>query len=525
MIPTLNGFRRPAPPEHIEGMIIEDTPGGPRFWLKHGEVNAGELFAYSIGKHIYTSTRWTGQLDALFAKLSIDEMAALLAHKYISPRSHSKYRLKLTRNRNDWTLEIRQGKKAGRISNVYTLVGNGRDIQQIQSDVDSALQLFGSYGFAVGDFRTAGTSAASLIPHHYFDGNGPYFRLPESFHVDRFMRSYRGARSESVVFGKVDHVYDYDLNSAFPSVLAETPWFIGLKWVDSPNIPNVAEFAAALCDVQISEDLNRGPISVRHGIPNIKQKLASPIGPIKRARLNLPEIRLLQRNPEIGKITKVHAASWAYRQSGYAQVKPYKVIVEKLWKMRQENESFADYIKLVSNCLYGLFGSVYSGTNNARATWNPVISSHITSYVRVLLFRIGAGRSVNEAADGIATTEPIPTQEGLGGIKLEGQGSATFYDYHMKDRDWKRLPEYLQESTNDLNSFDLYGTQESRYNAAYLLNNNKHHKDAGKPYYEEFRTPLGSPLRSYAGCLQMSDMKSRVDTKPLTMNQLKTAIA
>jgi len=299
------------------------------------------------------------------------------------------------------------------------------------------------YGFPDIDFRSVGRVAQDIFLRHC-----RFQPRPPGKHLWRHLQSFKGARMEGVVFGSSE-VYDYDIRSAFPSFVAGLVGTRGMKWSESTSYDPEAIYGAARCDVYVNERLLRGPIAVRDG----ESSLYFPVGELSNVWVCKPELDLLYEYPELGRVVRIHEASWGL--GGYG-VRPYRRLLKYLFDLRGSDEFLSPYLKFVMAALWGKFISSYpvvkdletgEGWMQSGPLYNPVFGSYVTSAMRCHLYRLSLGLDVvGEFIDGVSVPKPLKGDGfggGLGSIVEKGHGRMVLFSDSVKGCEWKN-PEVLE---------------------------------------------------------------------------------
>lgn len=384
---------------------------------RHLELSSlSELLPLVIDHSVYVNAT-PSEFLSLFRILNHSQISALARREWVSVGDVS---IKLHADREDGYIVARQGNRYGTIINLHRIAQN-RPTGEILPILDD---LFGRNNLPHGDFRTPGNVAA-----HILDSLRSALYLPKEPHLNRFVNSFRGPRFEAILFGRIPKVNDYDISSAYPSELAKCLPTTGLIWKDSTDkaLIGSAVYAAALCDVWISKNLERGPIAYRCR----DEALYFPIGKLPRCWLNLPEMQYLTE-----KGYRFDIIEGSFGLPMLSSQSPFYKICQRLYKMRLKYPEQADYIKKVSVGIFGKLISSHDGISGPG--YNPVVASHVTSSIRIRLQRLAdQGDIVGEYVDGLATTSEYDQSSGMGGLKLEGSGEYISITDHFKQSDWK----------------------------------------------------------------------------------------
>ena len=431
----------------FHGLKIDvDNLGNPTLWSEQDELDPYDLFEWILDKEAVTSVDGRGMFDSIFKILSTRELKeiAVLGKTTISDGTQL-----IIPGNSPW-LSVRKGSKTGKLTNIYGLLSLQKEFdseftQPAQFRQASELAHARLWNAGLGDLsiRSPGNLIEAMVIR-----KTPRQPLPELLHVQRFATAFKPARIEGTTFG-VNEVIDYDITSAFPSVISDLVDLNSIYWLDTPKPQDEAIYAAIKCDLEINQTLIRGPISVRLG-PNSS---FFPIGIMSNIWISKPEYDLLKEYPELGKITNIHEASWGCLSNPEStEIYPFRRLLKHLlFPLRQRDKFLAGYLKLSMAALWGKFISSYEvqdtmdGEKYTRSSclYNPIFASHVTGAVRADLYKTSLGKEVvGEFVDGIALLESTRTRNGFGGLIQEGSGTMVLFDDQYKGCDWKN-PEVL----------------------------------------------------------------------------------
>ena len=439
-------FSNSVPKHDYHGLKIEVSElGNPTLWSETDQINPTELFEWLLGKEAITSIDGRGLFDSIFKVLSrqqIKELAVLGKTYYDG--------IRLTIPGSAPWLSVSRGSDSGKLTNLYTLFKLNKEFpeftepSQFRKGAELARVKLWNYGLGDVAVRSPGQLIEALSIRKVF----PYQELPIILHVERFANSFKPARTEGTTFG-INEVVDYDLTSAFPSEISNLIDLTQIYWIDSDKMQDEAIYAAIKCDLDINQPLIRGPISVRYG----ENSSFFPIGKMNNIWISKPEIDLLRKYPELGKITKIHEGSWGILKDHSQSVRqPFKRLLStNLFRIRQHDAYLSGYIKLTMAALWGKFISTYPVVDSfdeesylrSSCLYNPIFASHVTARVRCNLYEASLGKEiVGEFVDGIALIDSVRIREGFGGLVEEGKGTMVLFDDQYKGCDWKN-PEIL----------------------------------------------------------------------------------
>tara|TARA_Y100000310_G_scaffold67673_1_gene62991 strand:+ start:2081 stop:3709 length:1629 start_codon:yes stop_codon:yes gene_type:complete len=467
-----------------------------------GAIGQDGLFDWIVeAKDAYTVCPESGQFDALFHGMPEPALRAL-ANGEIVPYGQFRltYHGRGGRFSPENILSVRKGNRWGRLVNVARLIPDADSPQAIAQGVRDAIGAFRSYGFPrakVGRlaFRSVGRTSQEIIMSQV----EPFPSPPEP-HLSRFHDSFRGARMEASILGLSD-VVDYDVTAAYPSIIADLVSTEGMEWVDSTEPPAQYDYAAALCDVDVAE-LQRGSIGVRVG----PESLFFPVGRLTNVWLNAPELRLLAENPELGRVRKIHKASWGVSGDG---LRPLRRTMAQLYKMRKSEPTVAGYLKVLMAGVYGKFIGITKG-KIAGPLWNPAIGSHITSRMRSDNFAhyvpanvVGEwidGAAVVNSSEigslGLSDVEPGQAPK-MGDTVEEGRGEICVLTDQHKLAPWKQSAYPIQEAAQaQMNSNVLRMDMQTHYTLGLALSlGERISAVAGERVNIPQAIPVGSALR------------------------------
>lgn len=232
--------------------------------------------------------------------------------------------------------------------------------------------------------------------------------------------SYFGGRFELLKRGYFEHVYSYDIKSAYPAQIANLIDFTKGKWLKAKKKVNQDAYTGFyLCDINCLE-FNYAPVIKKLNDLNIY-----PNGHFKQylTKSEIDFIDLRFENTDI----KIESGYEFYPQVlNY----PFKQEIERLyqWKEKEKDEDIKYVIKIILNALYGKFIQV-TGDNLTGKLFNPLYASLITSNTRVKLFELAYQNPdsiIAFSTDSISAIEKLKTVKApkLGDFAkdFEGQG-------------------------------------------------------------------------------------------------------
>lgn len=395
-----------------------------------GPIDPIEFFDWLVGKNAFTVCEGRGELDPLFRIMDVNQLMSL------ARQGKTRYKdMDISVYGREGTISVRKGNKWGRLNNAIRLCETLEleDPEDYRKVVQLATLKFLHYGYRDVSLRSVGQTIQDIVLKELKPQE-----LPSISHLYKHLQSFKAGRMEGVVFGESD-CYDYDITSAYPSMIAGLCSTSNMRWVDSTDIIDDSFYAAIRCDVHINETLVRGPIGVRYG----QRSTYFPVGLLPGAWLNKPDIDLLLQNPHLGKILKIHEGSWGIPS---IESYPFRRTMRKLYNMRMNDAFLSRFLKYAMAALWGKFISTYRIYDDdgllirtqAPCLYNPIFASHVTSNMRCDLYRRSlSGTVVGEFIDGLTTTGEMNQTKGFGGFEEQGRGTIVLFSDQYKGSDWK----------------------------------------------------------------------------------------
>lgn len=236
--------------------------------------------------------------------------------------------------------------------------------------------------------------------------------------------AYHGGWNQVYRRGYFPKLYNYDINSAYPSVMAALPDITKGRWDYQRGEPPEVSVGFTLCAVHVARD---APLSIvqretlRANKPPI---LHTPWGEW-RSYLTLDEVRFVRAMPGIT-ITPIDG--WYFTPQG-PQTHPFARAMALLYEARTKLPSGNKYlVKTIANALSGALAESHDGHTGVMC--NPVLASLVTARTRVRVASIVApyvDSIIAVMTDGWSMTRPMPAgalSGRMGGIKLDGEGPA-----------------------------------------------------------------------------------------------------
>jgi len=285
---------------------------------------------------------------------------------------------------------------------------------------DHWIQLFHeAFGFHAQRWISSGYLAEKVL----INGKIPFPRFSDlSYDVQELAwRSYYGGRFEIIKRGFIGQGYLYDINSAYPFILANIPDIVKGKWISSDKISDNALIGFCKIEANIPDLKYVPPFPFK-----TNNRLIFPSGKFI-TYCTLAELRAC-KNPEFYTILE----SWQYLDDNPAY--PYKEFIESIYKKRlelkQEKNPLQLPLKVILNSIYGK--TAQRKGNKIGNLFSPIIASTITGTTRAMLYEFVADHDIGKdvvsfATDSIITTKKIEIDsEKLGDFKFENSGNDVY---------------------------------------------------------------------------------------------------
>lgn len=334
----------------------------------------------------------------------------------------------------EWTIfSVRDGNEWGRM---YAVDWNSSP-EQLESDIYEILDGFGKSGWSIDRISAPIKMFEQLV----------YDNIPSSsivnissgaidaIHLFRAWNCFRGGRMEAMKLGSFKNVFDYDLNSAYFSILEKLPSLKPgfFEWVDSKEYIGNAEFGFCKCRVYIDEDILISPIAVTVAIGKKPFRSFFPVGESVCWRTK-EEIDFIRRY-DLGDVDIIEG-SWAIPlRDGYRVFSG----ISKILRSAIENHSSREYAKYIASISWGKFAS------QGSPLWNPIYASFITSRIRCLVTQIALLDPENVIAitvDGVLMKRDIQSNlisNEIGSLKVRPHNNMwSLSDYYRYDPDQSR---------------------------------------------------------------------------------------
>lgn len=234
----------------------------------------------------------------------------------------------------------------------------------------------------LGSFKsTIAGQAFAAYRHRFMSHRLLVHNFPEILEMARV--SYRGGRCETFRMGKFKGIIKLDINSMYPFVMKSelypTKPFSSKPILDcSIDDLDSKDFIMTDCNMILEQPL----------IATKRDKLFFPIGHVRQVILK-PEIDMILKHPEIGKIVKVNA------MVTYESRNIFSDYVDFFYDLRcnSANEAVKGMCKIMLNSLYGKMGQ-----------HNSTKPELLTDEIRIKMYsEIMASENTFEVFDGVSS--------------------------------------------------------------------------------------------------------------------------
>lgn len=230
---------------------------------------------------------------------------------------------------------------------------------------------------------------------------------------------------EAHQIGLFENTFDYDLNSAFPSMAMRMLDFRDCQLVECANInprhPNITEsvYGYASCNLTINPDVYVSPI-----LADYNNKLVSHTGTVKNYPITKSQIEFIDKF-NLGNVEILHGY-FLHNKTKKELSKPLYTPIKKLlgYKARTGTRQYLFKLlaKRMSTGIYGKMGEDYGESfgNYFNPVWFSEISTQTALNVAAFLYTFGIGPTagpkydtlLNITVDGIKLSEPLNLSPG-----------------------------------------------------------------------------------------------------------------
>lgn len=274
--------------------------------------------------------------------------------------------------------------------------------------------------------------------------------------------SFYGGHFEILKRGYFEHVYTYDIHSAYPAEIAKLPDFNKGKWEKVSKLEPSAHSGFYLCRIQALEPY----------FSPFKQKVGGSLGlniypnGMFKQFLTKEEIEFYSQHFENSTI-KIEYGYEFYQKD---DVKPFKEEIERLYQWK-ENEKDADIkycVKIILNSLYGKFIQVSGVYNQTGKLFNPLYAAKITAGARIKILELALKKPdaiISFSTDSVSSMEKlnlkISPEMGEFGLDFEGEGVFIMSDiYNLWNYETNKIKSKLRgfslASSKDIESDTVY---------------------------------------------------------------------
>jgi hypothetical protein len=234
--------------------------------------------------------------------------------------------------------------------------------------------------------------------------------------------SYSGGRFELLQRGFQEHVYSYDISSAYPDHMRKLIDYNKGKWVRTTEKSEDSYSGFYYCELNIMEPYF-SPVSLK-----VNELSIYPNGKIRKT-LAKSEIEFIESHFENVDIKIISGVEFYERELIY----PLKTEIERLyrWKQREKDPIIKWAVKIFMNSLYGKTIQTAGDENNTGKLFNPMWAAEITASARIKILTLGLqqpDKIIMFSTDSVHSQVPlkIPDTPGLGEFEKDFQGSGVY---------------------------------------------------------------------------------------------------
>jgi len=243
--------------------------------------------------------------------------------------------------------------------------------------------------------------------------------------LDRAYNCLKGGRMECAILGMCPTVFDYDLKSAYFTILRDLPSVRSgfIEWVDSKEYIKDALFGFCRCYVCVDDEVSLGPVGVRLSMGDKQPRLFYPIGDIE-CWMTKDEIDMVIRSDTAD--VEILEGSWGVpkRESPKIFGGVSSVIDKLIDDPRSRNVA-----KYMASVGWGKFAYQKS------PLFNPIYAAHVPASVRARVTEIGLSLGESLIAitiDGVVSTSPVDDKflsDGSFRCDLNGETMVSLTDF------------------------------------------------------------------------------------------------
>jgi hypothetical protein len=298
--------------------------------------------------------------------------------------------------------------------------------------------------------------------------------------------SYYGGHFEILKRGYMEHVYNYDIKSAYPAEIANLINYNRGKWEKVGKMNPDCHTGFYLCSISVLER-NFSPFMQKVG--GAQGLNVYPNGRFKQF-LTKEEILFFEE----------HFANSAIKiESGYEFIPkkeelPFKTEIERLyqWKESEQNADVKKCVKIILNSLYGKFIQVSGDMHQTGRLFNPIYAAKITAGARLKILELALQKPesiISFSTDSVCSLEPlkVPKNPQLGDFALDFQGEGVFV---MSDV-YNLWNDETKKEKSKLRGFSLAQSRDIEEETIYLKNILANLEGTEYVYYTERPDHLG----------------------------------
>lgn len=284
---------------------------------------------------------------------------------------------------------------------------NAAELESLVAIMEKVRDAVAGLDLKLNRWDGAGSIAAAIMRKH----NIREFKKPPPDELDTAIRcAYAGGRIEICKIG-THHgkVYDYDINSAYPSVNVGLPCMLHGNWLHGVGEPPPG-FTLVHCSYDFADGLSFYPLFYRTD----KMQISFPR--CGEGWYWLPEFIAARDTPGILEIIEWWHWQPACNHKPFHWIEDYYATRQKWTKSITEEwqKGGEKIIKLGLNSLYGKTAQQLGGTADKAPTYHQMEwAGYITSATRARLYTaamLDSDSVIGFATDGIFTTRPLPVE-------------------------------------------------------------------------------------------------------------------
>lgn len=275
--------------------------------------------------------------------------------------------------------------------------------------------------------------------------------------------SFYGGHFEILKRGYFEHVYTYDIKSAYPAEIANLIDFTKGKWKKVKTLDENAHTGFYSCRIQALEEYF-SPFKQKLG----NEKIGLNIYPNGRFKQYLTKEEIMFYESHFPNSTiKI---DFGYEFNPKETVYPFKSEIERLyeWKNTEKDADIKYCVKIIMNSLYGKFIQVSGKMHETGKLFNPIYAAKITAGARIKILDLALQKPdcvISFSTDSVASTEKLSVVNNpkLGDFDkdFEGEGVFIMSDvYNLWNNENKKVKSKLRgfalAKTKDIEEKEVY---------------------------------------------------------------------